>query len=337
MLLIRADASAEVGTGHIMRCLALGQAAIDDGCPVTFLCHGLSAALGRRLAFEGFTVRELPREPGSDEDADYTAKTARELDVRAIVVDGYHFDQRYGERLKGAGVPLVYIDDSPGEPAIAADLILNQNLWASDDLYPGRQVLTGSAYTLLRREFVRERHWVRDLREEAENILINLGGADPQNFLRVVLETFSEVKGPGKAGFSLHVLCGAHNPRFEELAGIAGALPHRVRIEAHLDDIPGAMKWADIAISGAGFTTFELAFMGVASLIIVNHPLQAPNARFLDKEGLALTVTPTDGSLLSGLRLLSCSKESRERVVARGRELFDGSGASRVYNTIIKL
>ena len=53
-LIIRADASAHIGTGHIMRCIALAQAWQDNGGDVTFLSHCESPPIRQRIIDECF-------------------------------------------------------------------------------------------------------------------------------------------------------------------------------------------------------------------------------------------------------------------------------------------
>jgi spore coat polysaccharide biosynthesis predicted glycosyltransferase SpsG len=59
VLTIRADADFVMGTGHLMRCLALGQAWKDAGGEVVFVTGCQSGELLRRLRDEGFKVHVL--------------------------------------------------------------------------------------------------------------------------------------------------------------------------------------------------------------------------------------------------------------------------------------
>jgi spore coat polysaccharide biosynthesis predicted glycosyltransferase SpsG len=64
-LLIRADASVSIGTGHIMRMIALGQAWQAQGGEVHFLCAEITSALEERLASEGFQLSRISAVLGS--------------------------------------------------------------------------------------------------------------------------------------------------------------------------------------------------------------------------------------------------------------------------------
>ena len=55
-LIIRADANSRIGTGHLMRCLALAQAWKDSDGRVIFITACESAGLLQRLCGEGFEV-----------------------------------------------------------------------------------------------------------------------------------------------------------------------------------------------------------------------------------------------------------------------------------------
>ncbi len=110
-LLIRVDANVKIGTGHVMRCLALAQAWQDRGGDVVFAMAESSAGIDERLRLEQAQISRLDAMPGSADDAAQTASLARELQADWAVVDGYHFDSAYQRFLKDTGLQLLIIDD----------------------------------------------------------------------------------------------------------------------------------------------------------------------------------------------------------------------------------
>src|ERR1043166_6614015 len=133
ILLIRADASAQIGWGHVMRCLALAQAWQDRGGECIFAMAGSVDALEQRLHSEDMHVRGITAVPGSAEDAQQTSELARQNNARWIVVDGYDFGAQYQRPLKQSGFKLLAIDDYGRAGNSFADLILDQNAGRSEE------------------------------------------------------------------------------------------------------------------------------------------------------------------------------------------------------------
>ena len=165
-LIVRADASTQIGTGHLMRCLALAQAWKDAGSQVTFItaCH--SEGLLERLREEGFNLHRLACSYPDAGDWDYTQNVLTISPDAWVVLDGYHFDEVYQQRVKEGGQRLLVIDDMAHLKHYYADIVLNQNLHAEQLKYscePQTRLLLGTRYALLRREFLAWRDWQREV------------------------------------------------------------------------------------------------------------------------------------------------------------------------------
>ena len=76
-LVIRADASADMGTGHVMRCLALAQRWRDEGGQVGFAMAESTPAIRARVAEEGFEIWNVSATVGSMEDCEWLVEYAR--------------------------------------------------------------------------------------------------------------------------------------------------------------------------------------------------------------------------------------------------------------------
>jgi len=333
-LLIRTDSSPSIGAGHLMRCLALAQGWQQAGGQTVMALAGETAA-EERLMNEGIDVVCLDVEPGSQDDASSSAALAHEVGVSWLVVDGYHFGSSYQRAIKRSGVSLLVIDDYGQADHYWADIVLNQNLYASDDLYPGREpytrLLCGIRYVLLRRAFREWVGWERPVPEVACKVLITLGGGDPQNVTTKVIRALGEVQMKEWEG---RVLLGDFGPHRE--AVIEAVRNSRVPLSVASDvrTMADEMAWADLAVLGSGVTALEAAFMGLPSLLVVLAENQRCVAESLDIAGAAASLgwhaglTPED--IARAISSLALDKEGRARMADRGRSLVDGDGVDRV-------
>lgn len=338
-LLIRADANLQIGTGHVMRCLALAQAWQDRGGSAAFLCAPLPPPLEARLRAEGMALTALTAWPGGAADAEETIRQAKALGAEWVVVDGYGFDAAYHKALKDAGLKLLVLDDNGDADFYGADLVLNQNIHACADWYAGRapytQLLLGTKYALLRREFRAWRNWQRGAPALAYKILVTLGGSDPDNVTLQVLQALSLVRADQ---LEATVVIGGSNPHRASLEAEAARAAFPVRLVTNAPNMPELMAWADLAVSAAGSTVWELAFLGVPTLLLVTADNQQGIARGLEEAGLAVNLGWAQGlepvRLSHALMALWHDPEKRADISRRLRQLVDGQGASRVVQAL---
>src|SRR5437667_346563 len=110
-VIFRVDASPVIGTGHVMRCLALAQACRRSGGSAIFGSAEITPALDTRLTGEGFQSVRLSTAPGSVEDATNTVAVALEHNASWVVADSYNFGTDYQHAIKAAGLRLLLLDD----------------------------------------------------------------------------------------------------------------------------------------------------------------------------------------------------------------------------------
>ncbi len=321
-LLIRADAGVEMGTGHVMRSIALGQAWQDAGGTVTFATECAGGALVERLQAEAFLVRRLAPGAGWKE----LEAVCRQMTPAAAVVDGYHFDSELQERLRGCVRPLMAIDDLAHLPVYSADLVLNQNIHAGDLRYthaPYTRLLLGPEWALLRREFRPWRGWRREIPETARKLLVVLGGSDPHNLTLRVIRALPD-------GLEAVILAGSANPHLDSLRDALREIP-AITLRSNAADMPALMAWADFAITGAGVTCWEMAFMGLPFAAVIVADNQREVAASLEKSEACLNLgwheAVTQEGIAAALDALRRSKALREQFSSAGRRLVPGGGA----------
>jgi len=330
-LVIRADASTAIGLGHAMRCLALAQALADaGGGEAGFVMADPPDAFVARAGREGVRVTALAADPGSADDAAETLAHGAPW----VVVDGYHLDGAYQRALVDAGARVLVVDDHAHLPRYHAHVLLNQNAGAGEELYrdraPGARLLLGPEHALLRREF---RVWEAPPREApavARRILVTLGGGDADDVSSRVLGALALLDEPHE----VQLLVGAANPHRETLERAASAGPYPVELIADADDVPQRMAWADIAVTAAGSTSWELARIGTPQLAIVLAENQRAIERGLEQEGLAVALGRhadlRPERIIAAVRALARDPGRRRELSRRGRKLVDGQGAPRV-------
>jgi UDP-2,4-diacetamido-2,4,6-trideoxy-beta-L-altropyranose hydrolase len=338
--LFRTDASVAIGTGHVMRCLALAQAWSDAGGRAIFAMAAVTPAVEERLRSEGFEVVPVAAPVGTDADAEETARLARQHNSSWVAVDGYEFGAGYQNALKSRDLKVLFIDDNGHAEHYSADLVLNQNPYASEGFYPNREAYTrlllGPHYALLRREFNSCRGWKREVAPVAHNVLVTMGGSDPENFTRNAVQG---IRAIDVENLRIRVLAGGSNPHIAALEEIRADTGISFELYRDATDMPGQMRWAEVAVAAAGSTCLEMCLMGLPALLIDLAENQTPIAKEFARRGTAYhlgsTKTVTAGRIGEETRRLLASAEERSAMSRRGQALVDGAGAERVARELL--
>jgi len=327
-LIIRVDASAQIGTGHLMRCLALAQAWKDGGGEVTFItaCH--DEGLLQRLRDEEFDVKLLPSAYPDTADWNFTRDILTGHPGARVVLDGYHFDEVYQRQVKEAGYRLLVIDDMAHLKHYYADILLNQNLGAEQFDYSCEsytRLLLGTCYVLLRREFLSWKNWKREIPEVAWRILVTMGGSDSENHTLKVVQILQKVDMPA---LEVTVVIGASNPHADELEAAARQSRIPIRLISNEKNMPELMAWADVAISAGGSTVWELVYMGLPIMVVVLASNQEAIARSLQERGGGYSFSREQ------VQRLLLNRTMRMTINQNRKSIIDGCGAKRLMTIL---
>jgi UDP-2,4-diacetamido-2,4,6-trideoxy-beta-L-altropyranose hydrolase len=288
-VLIRADAGGELGSGHVMRMIALGEALMEQGAKVLILSGSCPESLVKRieasgLAWKGFACPQL----GSEADLEATLTELDEGHFQECVLDGYHFSDAYQACIKASGVRLLVVDDYGHAEHTHADLLLNQNPGGESRHYGhGPHVLAGTRYGLLRREFREAAITLASVVEKGRGqskrrLLVTLGGVDADNVSARVLKLLQTAAG----GIPLEVelLLGAANPHEETLQRLVGELTFPVHFHKSVHDVRDLYACVDGVISAGGSTCLEWLLYRRPGCIVILAENQEPLTRSLVAE-----------------------------------------------------
>ncbi|MCX6158529.1 MAG: UDP-2,4-diacetamido-2,4,6-trideoxy-beta-L-altropyranose hydrolase [Ignavibacteriae bacterium] len=262
--LIRADASNEIGTGHVMRSIALGQMLIDEGHIVYFLTQSENESLKNRIKREGFDLICFSEED-TIEDAKYTAKRGKDLKADWVITDGYKFKTEYQKVIKVAGFKLMCIDDVC-ECHYMSDIVLNQNYDADKIFKYSKEDYTrlflGTNNVLLRREIINnaKSNSCNDINHKPNNILILKGGSDLYFPIDEILNIFDK---NANRPLNIKVIS-----KIEEHVTKLTNSNINYTHSTITNKIQTDFLWCDIAITAGGSTVWELLYYKKKPLVI---------------------------------------------------------------------
>lgn len=338
----RTDASVDIGTGHVMRCLALADAWRQRGASCTFVCRPqrghlmeLIAGRGHRALSLGQTVIGVPPHPDPLEDARATAQALAGQAPAWLVVDHYGLDRTWETAARNVGMRLMVIDDL-ADRSHDCDLLLDANLGRSSAHYDGlvpahTQCLTGPAHALLRPEFAHRRDvsLARRAKTPATHLLIAMGGIDKDNATGRILASLEAGGLPESA--RLTVVMGSRAPWLAQVQQQAAHLPCPTRVRVDACDMADLMAASDLALGAAGGTAWERCCLGLPSLLLVLAPNQRPGAQALARAGAALVLDSPEAASRQALALMQPHAAAQLRQMSRAAAaITDGRGVGRI-------
>ncbi|MFG1919374.1 PseG/SpsG family protein [Micromonospora sp. NPDC048898] len=362
---LRCDAGRRRGVGHLVRCLALAE---------EFLARGAHVAVFgtvERLAWATteLAARGIPLHPGPETPAELVEAAHRhELDV--MVLDSYELDPAGADALRAAGVfTLAIIDgDSRGQ---AADLYLDQNFGAeltplgpgaelpdrdvgAGAELPGRDVgaraglpgrlLAGSRYALLRDSVIGARPPVAPPATTVSRprVLAFFGGTDAVGAAPVLTRVLVATGHP----MDLTVIVG--RPELEaEVEDIAPGRGQIIRPIPPTTSLPTLITEADLVVSAAGTSTWELCCLGAPSALVcvvdnqresytrvVRHGLAAGLGELPELTAGGIAGRAARATAARTLHGLLSSPQRRATLAAQAWSTVDGQGRARVVDAV---
>lgn len=246
-VLIRTDASIEIGSGHVMRCLTIADALRECGCSVLFMMEELLGNLIGLVQSKGFEV-------------------VHEFQAADLcIVDHYGIDEQWEQSIRPFVNKIVVIDDLANRRH-DCDLLLDQNFVPDfntryDALVPDHCVrLLGPTYLIMRDEFVQQREQVHERSGHVERLLIFMGGTDPTNETMKVLQALQIVN---MEFLHVDVVVGGGNPSRVEIEDICAYEGYHFHCQ--IDYMASLMAQADFAIGAGGSATWERCYVGLPS------------------------------------------------------------------------
>lgn len=307
-VVFRADASASLGYGHVLRCLTLGAALVDRGVLVAIASRSMPTLLTDRARARGIAVLPLPvrnTQPDEPEAADPQWQSDAEESRDAIstwggsadwvVVDTYALDCGWEEALRSSARHVMVIDDLANRMH-ACEVLLDQNLVTDIGVRYGALVpdecdrLLGPQWALLEPVYAESRARARIRSGVVRRVLGFFGGADRHNLAGRTAGAFARLS---RADVTLDVVTVAEHPGRAQLEHLVRDHDNIV-LHGHQRTLAPLMLEADVAIGAAGSTSWERLCLGLPALVVTLADNQAPIAAELDRLGLACSLGPAE-------------------------------------------
>lgn len=353
MVIFRADGNRDIGSGHIMRCASIAIALASLGARAIFaVSDDASASMARAQGLDARVLGGEARCLGAD-DAARLADLARAEGATAILVDTYAATDAFFSALRTALAPrpapprlapprICLIDDAftfaDGAticPVVRdVDVVVNYSLGFSVRDYAalietGGTALVGPSFAPLRPEFASAGFEVGD---EVRRVLVTSGSTNPARVLEKTAQTVLRILPDAH----LDVVVGM-NATFDDDA----CRTSRVTLHDNPSRMASLMSAADLAVSAAGTTVYELIAVGTPSIVFPLVDNQRHNAREFAQAGLGMALRGPDDlgePLACALRSLACGEAGHRRRAAFSdamREVADGgTGALRVARVL---
>ncbi len=335
-ILFRADGNAEIGSGHLRRCLALAEQLSIGGAHCLFVCRASPDSFNYLVTQSGFELIQLEYEGDvAEQDAQETLSKIQHDQFYAVIVDHYQLEGSWEALLRTVAPLIVAIDDLANRKHDVDILIdvLPGDECRYNTLVPGScRKLLGPQYALLRSEFGQLRLSRRERSGVVDRLLISFGGVDPDNLTKLAVNAVRAIL----PNVPIDIVLTGISPNRAALEALYRDDPH---LFVHIDtnNMSELMASASLAIGAGGSTSWERACLGLPSIIAVLADNQLATARALEQAGCAIAVPAGinfEYEVRQLVQFLSNQPTLLRLMAAAGAALVDGRGLSRLAAAI---
>lgn len=361
-LIFRVDASLQIGSGHVMRCLTLAAEFKNRGHACTFICRPHTGNMISFIEEKGIPVIRLPelvKFPRTEEadTSEYLEWLGTDVKIDAyqtqqiilslvqkydwLIVDHYGVDDEWENIIKPYVTKILLIDDLANRKH-SCDALLDQTFGRKKiDYEPylpkSCAQLLGPEYALLRPEFRRYREQNKSHRSspKLKHILVTMGGMDKDNMTEVVLQALKFTALPEDCRIT--VVMGRNAPWRENVKATAKTLKWPVFTIVDVSNMAQLMTEIDLCIGAAGSTTWERCCLGVPTISVLLAENQREILNNLTEFGAIFAVyNPSIREIIKKITEIipyfSKEKNKLKNSIRKSLSITDGRGTIRVVN-----
>lgn len=348
--LFRVDASAVIGSGHLMRCLTLAKALQQSGWSVVFACRAHSGNLIQWLRDQGLDVLELTAPATNTQATGYAAwlgvteqQDATELigqlqqPVDLLVIDHYGLSKTFEQAMTSFYRKLLVIDDLANRPH-HCDYLLDQNLYPQlhnrYDLLVNKEttLLLGPSYVLLRPEFAT---YQRTTKADQLRFLVFYGGTDELNLTNLTILALQQLQ---KTDFHADIVIGLANPHRIELEKLC-TKDSRFILYVNTPQMAELMSQATLMIGAGGSTHWERCALALPAVVVTLAENQLASTLCLADTGACVYLGPgqdlTAALLAQQLQQLLDNPEQLQQMSKQAKQLVpQGGGCAAIVDLL---
>ena len=349
-VIIRTDASFQIGSGHVMRCLTLAHKLREYDVTSVFACVEHRGNMIGQIEQSGFETITLSTDQRVDSggklahgswlggswrfDAEQLVGAISKSDWDWLIVDHYALDRRWEQILRPFVRHVLAIDDL-ADRQHDCDLLLDQNFVVGfeerySELVPASCIkLLGPRYALLQSEYSTLRARTPYRFGKPLRLMVYFGAGDQYNLTEIAISAFL---ASGNENLFLDVVVNSTHPNVVNIRARAHE-NDRITLHENLPSLAPLIMKCDLAIGAGGTTSWERCCLGLPSIVVTVAENQRPIAEALHDAGIFRWVGHYDDVSTSDLRRAIdavVAEAELEPWSKRCSRLLDGRGASRV-------
>jgi UDP-2,4-diacetamido-2,4,6-trideoxy-beta-L-altropyranose hydrolase len=355
-IVFRVDSGAQMGSGHLMRCLTLANELRQSGANISFVSRLHSGHLIDKLETAGYFVYKLAAPLGKkDNSKGYEAwlgvSVAQDMNETLgmlkgqiydwMVVDHYALDKTWESALRVNAKKIMVIDDL-ADRSHDCDLLLDQNYFGQHLEARYKQLvseackcLLGPKYAMLQPEYKAFREALSEHKGAIDRVLVFFGASDLSDNTSKVLDALGQDK---LSHLDVDVVAGINHPNLENIVRLVEKRPNTFFYQ-DVPSLAGLMASADLIVGAGGATTWERMCLGRPALIVSVAENQKQHAYILEKEGyqalLPVEELASVNDWFHGIEKIIKEKITIMKLAEKSKRLVDGLGCNRIVEVLL--
>jgi len=330
---IRCVASTKQGFGNFNRSIILAEGLREKKYKILFLIED-NPKIIHELIKRKFQYIIISKFKSVNKEAIHIINLLNKKNLKFLILDSREKGEILSKQISASNAQVFLLDDAWVSEAWA-DIVINGTMIKQYQKYKkfkrNSKIFIGTKYFIMNKNFLKNKKLVKEIKEKSKyNVVISMGGSDPHGLTFKVLNSICTLKN-----IHIRVIMG---PFMKEKAYQHEYEKKHISFIESPKSIWNDFKKADLVISNAGNTLFELATQRVPTICIPVIEHQIPYAKFFHTNGSAINLgfwkNVTNNDIKNTVIKLLKNSVKRKKMSSKGNKIIDGKGLFRVIQII---